>query len=150
MACIVEFNVNNVSPIEWNEEAFTGLVLQGERKMLLRSLVEAHGMVNERGAAFDDFVRGKGQGLIVNLFGPPGVGKTMSAEATSEHLRCPLYIVGGGDLGTDAGALDGALEDAFELAASWNAVLLIDEVRLMCRCSNNSCSHTVSNRRTYS
>ena len=36
---------------------------------------------------FDDFIRGKGQGLVINLFGPPGVGKTLSAEATSECER---------------------------------------------------------------
>ena len=38
----VEFNVENVKPIEWNEEAFEGLVLASDRKDLLRSLVDAH------------------------------------------------------------------------------------------------------------
>ncbi|KAF7341706.1 AAA domain-containing protein [Mycena sanguinolenta] len=46
---------------------------------LLRSLVEAH----HEEAGFDDFVKGKGAGLVVDLFGPPGVGKTFSAEATT-------------------------------------------------------------------
>ena len=125
----LEFNVNHVAPIEWNDEAFTGLVLPPERKTLLRGLIEAHGRLTtaDGSARFDDFVRGKGQGLVINLFGPPGVGKTLSAEATSEHLRRPLYIVGSGDLGTSAGALDDALHEAFELAAAWRAVLLIDE-----------------------
>ncbi|KAI0755321.1 P-loop containing nucleoside triphosphate hydrolase protein [Daedaleopsis nitida] len=120
----LEFNVNNVAPVEWNDEAFAGLVLPEERKNLLRSLIEAHGRLN---ANFDDFVRGKGQGLVINLFGPPGVGKTLSAEATSEHLRRPLYIVGSGDLGTSAHELDEKLGEAFDLAGCWNAVLLIDE-----------------------
>ena len=125
----LEFNVNHVAPIEWNDEAFTGLVLPPERKTLLRGLIEAHGRLTtaDGSARFDDFVRGKGQGLVINLFGPPGVGKTLSAEATSEHLRRPLYIVGSGDLGTSAGALDDALHEAFELAAAWRAVLLLDE-----------------------
>ena len=120
--------MNHVAPIEWNDEAFAGLVLPGERKTLLRSLIEAHGRLATSGAGgFDDFVRGKGQGLVINLFGPPGVGKTLSAEATSEHLRRPLYIVGSGDLGTYANELDERLGKAFDLAACWNAVLLIDE-----------------------
>ncbi|PIL28925.1 hypothetical protein GSI_08972 [Ganoderma sinense ZZ0214-1] len=125
----LEFNVNHVAPIEWNDEAFAGLVLSPERKDLLRGLIEAHGRLatGDGPARFDDFVRGKGQGLVINLFGPPGVGKTLSAEATSEHLRRPLYIVGSGDLGTSAGSLDNALREAFELAAAWRAVLLIDE-----------------------
>ncbi|TBU51690.1 P-loop containing nucleoside triphosphate hydrolase protein [Dichomitus squalens] len=124
----LEYNVNLVTPIIWNDEAFAGLVLPPERKTLLRSLIEAHKRLNSGGAGgFDDFVRGKGQGLVINLFGPPGVGKTLSAEATSEHLRRPLYIVGSGDLGTTAHELDRALDEAFDLAAAWNAVLLIDE-----------------------
>lgn len=114
-------------PIQWNDEAFSSLVLPRERKELLRSLIEAHGRSDAEKGGFDDFIPGKGQGLVINLFGPPGVGKTLSAEATSEHLRRPLYVVGSGDLGTSASSLDQALEDAFELAASWNAVLLIDE-----------------------
>lgn len=91
-------------------------------------MVESHSRLNTSGAGgFDDFVRGKGQGLVINLFGPPGVGKTLSAEATSEHLRRPLYIIGSGDLGTSASELDDALTEAFDLGATWNAVLLIDE-----------------------
>lgn len=78
----VEFNVEKILPIEWNEEAFANLVLPSDRKMLLQSLVEAH---NAELSGFDDFIKGKGRGLVVNLFGPPGVGKTLSAEATSER-----------------------------------------------------------------
>jgi hypothetical protein len=77
----VEFNVEKVTPIEWNDEAFASLVLPSDRKTLLQSLVEAHNAE----IGFDDFIKGKGRGLVVNLFGPPGVGKTLSAEATSER-----------------------------------------------------------------
>jgi hypothetical protein len=130
---VVEFNVELVSPINWNDEAFRNLVLPGDRKMLLQSLVEAHN--NDLG--FDDFVQGKGHGLVINLFGPPGVGKTLSAEATSEHVRRPLYVVGGGDVGTDAATLDETLKQVFDIATSWKAIVLIDEV----------CSTSLRNRR---
>ncbi|KAI0752549.1 P-loop containing nucleoside triphosphate hydrolase protein [Daedaleopsis nitida] len=119
----LEFNVEHVKPITWNDEAFDGLVLAADRKNFLRSLVDAH----NADIGFDDFVQGKGQGLIINLFGPPGVGKTLSAEATSEHVRRPLYVVGGGDLGTKASELDAALERVFDIATSWKAIVLIDE-----------------------
>lgn len=121
---IVKFNVEKITPIEWNKETFEGLVLPTDRKALLRSLVEAH----NADSAFDDFVRGKGQGLVINLFGPPGVGKTLSAEATSEHIRRPLYVVGSGDLGTTPSALDNTLKEVFDVAACWDAIVLIDEV----------------------
>ncbi|KAH9834771.1 P-loop containing nucleoside triphosphate hydrolase protein [Rhodofomes roseus] len=111
----LEFNVEKVRPIVWSDEPFTNLVLPGNRRDLLRSLVEAHNSDLD----FDDFVQGKGQGLVISLFGPPGVGKTLSAEATSEHLRRPLYMIGGGDLGADATAVDTTLKRS--------AIVLIDE-----------------------
>ena len=67
----VEFSVEKIQDIEWNEEAFSNLVLPHDHKYLLQSLVQAHH--NEIG--FDDFIKGKGHGLVVNLFGPPGVGE---------------------------------------------------------------------------
>ena len=122
----MEFNVQLATAISWNPETFAGLVLPADRKTLLRSLVEAHDA--DGGAGFDDFVRGKGQGLVINLFGPPGVGKTLSAEATSEHVRRPLYVIGGGDLGTNGAQLDMMLQRVFDIATSWQAIVLIDEV----------------------
>ncbi|THG95113.1 hypothetical protein EW026_g6481 [Hermanssonia centrifuga] len=119
----LEFNVDKISPIAWNDEAFHNLVLPPGRKTLLQSLVEAH----NADLGFDDFVKGKGHGLVINLFGPPGVGKTLSAEATSEHVRRPLYVIGGGDLGTNAGELDVTLQRVFDIATSWKAIVLIDE-----------------------
>ena len=120
----VEFNIEHVQPIAWNDEAFVNLVLPEDHKVLLRTLVEAH----DAETGFDDFIEGKGHGLVINLFGPPGVGKTLSAEATSEHVRRPLYVVGGGDLGTSASDLDAALNRVFDIATSWRAIVLIDEV----------------------
>ncbi|KAJ7766171.1 hypothetical protein B0H16DRAFT_1523250 [Mycena metata] len=119
----LEFDVTKVAPVQWNADAFANLVLPADRKTLLRSLVEAH----HEEAGFDDFVKGKGAGLVVNLFGPPGVGKTFSAEATSEHVQRPLYVIGGGDLGTRATELDAALERVFDVATAWKAIVLIDE-----------------------
>lgn len=120
----LEFNIEHLSEIKWNDEAFPNLVLPDGQKELLRSLVEAH---HQDTLQFDDFVTGKGLGLVVNLFGPPGVGKTFSAEATSEHVRKPLYVVGASDLKTDALGLDVSLEQIFNVAQEWKAIVLIDE-----------------------
>lgn len=57
----MEFNVQKLQPIDWNEEAFDNLVLPSDRKTLLESLVLAH---NKDLCGFDDFVKGKGQGLV--------------------------------------------------------------------------------------
>ncbi|KAJ6576113.1 P-loop containing nucleoside triphosphate hydrolase protein [Mycena vulgaris] len=121
-----EFNVECVTDIEWNDDAFNQLAIDPDRKILIRGLVKSHAGLNEE-RSVDDFVAGKGGGLIMNLFGPPGVGKTLTVEATSEHLRKPLYIVSAGDLGTDPTTLDGALTTIFSLVPVWDAVVLIDE-----------------------
>ncbi|KAJ7062733.1 hypothetical protein C8F01DRAFT_1135061 [Mycena amicta] len=117
------FDVTKVQPVQWNEDVFANLVLPTDRKVLLQSLVEAH----HQESGFDDFVKGKGAGLVVDLFGPPGVGKRFSAEATSEHVKRPLYVIGGGDLGTRAADLDVSLERVFNVATAWKAIVLIDE-----------------------
>ncbi|KAF9030366.1 hypothetical protein BDZ89DRAFT_1132477 [Hymenopellis radicata] len=114
--------VQRATDVTWNTEAFQNLVLPSGQNNLLRSLVEAHDTEIE----FDDFIKGKGRGLVVNLFGLPGVG-TFSAEATSEHVKKPLYIVGVGHLETHAEGLDTTLERSFQIATVWKAIVLIDE-----------------------
>jgi len=121
----MEFSVDGVQSFTWNDEPFTNLVLARDQKSLILSLVEAHTQGISQG--FDDFVQGKGQGLVINLFGNPGVGKSLTAEATSEHVRKPLYVVGAGDLGTDPQTLDLNLTRIFTISSRWGAVVLIDE-----------------------
>ena len=79
---LVEFDVDNVTRFEWDDEPFENLVLAKDQKELVQSLVEAHTLDK---SGFDDFVKGKGKGLVMNLFGNPGVGKSLTAEATSER-----------------------------------------------------------------
>lgn len=81
--------VNRVSAIQWQTDAFDNLILPERQKNLVRALVESHRCSGNAKNTFDDFIIGKGKGLVINLFGPPGVGKTLSAEATSE---CKLLI----------------------------------------------------------
>jgi SpoVK/Ycf46/Vps4 family AAA+-type ATPase len=77
--------------------------------------------------------------MIMLLCGPPGVGKTLTAEAVSEHLRRPLYKLGAGDLGTTARIVEDNLEKALKLCGHFGAVLLLDEadVFMEARTSNN-------------
>ncbi|KAK3069626.1 hypothetical protein LTR53_011892 [Teratosphaeriaceae sp. CCFEE 6253] len=65
--------------------------------------------------------------LPMVLHGPPGVGKTLTAETVAEFCERPLYMVSSGDLGTNAGQLDHHLTRILDMASTWKAVLLIDE-----------------------
>lgn len=129
----LDFFVDHVSPIEWNTRCFEQLVLPPQQKELVQALVSEHTRrassttTSPSSSRFDDIVKGKGRGLILVLHGPPGVGKTLTAECVAEFSRRPLYTVSSGDLGTSAEALDERLGRALDLASAWKAVLLIDE-----------------------
>ncbi|KAF3934426.1 hypothetical protein ABW19_dt0209334 [Dactylella cylindrospora] len=120
----VQFFVDKIEEVIWNTESFSKLVLPETTKELIRGLVESH--INEN-SQFDDFVEGKGKGLISVLHGAPGLGKTMTAETVAEYTKSPLYTVSAGSLGTDAVSLEKNLEKILKLCTIWKAVLLLDE-----------------------
>jgi hypothetical protein len=119
-----EISVSSISPMVWNDEAFEKLVLPGGEKELAWTFVENK---SQSTSDFDDFVADKGRGLIILMFGNPGVGKTFTAEAVAERSRVPLYSMSAGDLGTQPSEVEAALERALELCRMWNAMLLLDE-----------------------
>ncbi|KAI9769842.1 MAG: hypothetical protein M1840_003836 [Geoglossum simile] len=120
-----EFAVAYIEEIVWDPLSFECLVIRNEKKNIIRALAESHKIKAER--PFDDFVKGKEQGLIILLHGPAGVGKTLTAEGISELLRRPLYSVCAGDLGVDSTKLEDNLTNILHLARHWNAMLLLDE-----------------------
>lgn len=72
-------------------------------------------------------IQGKGKGLVAVLHGPPGTGKTLTAEGISELLKCPLYMVSAGELGTDSRYLESELQKILDICHAWGAILLLDE-----------------------
>jgi SpoVK/Ycf46/Vps4 family AAA+-type ATPase len=69
--------------------------------------------------------------LTCYISGPPGVGKTLTAELLAEHLQKPLMQVSAGELGTTAEAVEQRLPLIFKRAARWKAVLLLDEADVL-------------------
>ncbi|KAF2450414.1 P-loop containing nucleoside triphosphate hydrolase protein [Karstenula rhodostoma CBS 690.94] len=118
------FAVDRVAPIVWNSTIFSSLVLEPSLKDTIYRLVTAHTLDT---TTFDDFVTGKGRGLIGLFFGPPGAGKTLTAEAIAETGKMPLYAVSSGALGHEATQIHERLSVILKLAAHWKAVLLLDE-----------------------
>ncbi|KAL5444997.1 hypothetical protein PMIN06_008203 [Paraphaeosphaeria minitans] len=142
------FFIDSICDIVWNLDAFASLVAPQEQKDLIPYFAESQ--VKSRDD-FDDFIQGKGQGIIMLLAGPPGVGKTLTAESVAEAMKAPLYSIGAADLGSESSegrtfawrarmrrevlnndaaksvALENKLHDILEMCSKWNAVLLIDE-----------------------
>eukprot|EP01121_Diplochlamys_sp_Union-15-3_P020757 TRINITY_DN8186_c0_g2_i2.p1 TRINITY_DN8186_c0_g2~~TRINITY_DN8186_c0_g2_i2.p1 ORF type:complete len:521 (-),score=80.21 TRINITY_DN8186_c0_g2_i2:281-1801(-) len=116
-----EVIVSNTREVVYDENAFQRLVLAEEKKHLIQALV----LHNDK--TLSDIISGKGAGCIFLLHGPPGCGKTLTAEAISELIHRPLYSVSVGELGTDTDTLEVTLRDILDVASVWNAVVLIDE-----------------------
>jgi len=151
-----EFLIEGLSDIVFDDLSFVQLVLPEDKKRMIKALVEEHQLYGGGGEAYKhnqkkkgdggdkelvpryhsdlnnlrkqpDLISQKGGGCIFLLHGSPGVGKTLTAEAVSEHLHIPLYQVTVGELGTEPLQLEKSLSNLLELAALWNASLLLDE-----------------------
>lgn len=114
-------HIQSISEIEYQDNSFNYLVLDKNKKDILQALIKNHRK------DLKDFIRNKGQGLIFLLNGPPGVGKTLTAEATSEYLHRPLYSIHVGDLGTNPEDMESIMERILEYCDRWNAIILVDE-----------------------
>ncbi|KAI1775826.1 hypothetical protein F4818DRAFT_441104 [Hypoxylon cercidicola] len=121
----LEFTVSGIKEITWNEHAYDSLVLKPNTKEIVKALVESHKY--HPAESIDDVIQGKGKGLVAVLHGPPGTGKTLTAEGISELLKCPLYMVSAGDLGTDSRYLEAELQKILDICHAWGAILLLDE-----------------------
>lgn len=47
-----------------------------------------------------DLIDGKGNGLIILLYGGPWTGKTYTTESSADYTQRPLYRIICGDIGT--------------------------------------------------
>jgi len=127
-----EILISNLAEVDFDDSAYDKLVMPQEKKQMIRALVDQHNKKNESKAekgvtVFADIISGKGAGRIFLLHGPPGVGKTLTAEAVAEHLHVPLYSVTVGELGTNTKDLETKLQEILEVAGIWNSVILLDE-----------------------
>ncbi|MCJ1385816.1 hypothetical protein MMC17_008940 [Xylographa soralifera] len=132
------FNVDDIEDIPWNDVVFDSLVLPNKEKDLL--LAFAEGQANPD-SNFDDFIQGKGKGIVLLLSGPAGVGKTLTAESVAETMRVPLYVMSAGELGTSSFEIERALKDVLEKCTMWKAVLLIDEADVFLETRSSSDLH---------
>jgi DNA polymerase III delta prime subunit len=133
--------LDKIEEVEYNTSAFESLLLAAPQKKMIYSLIKIH---KDERIQVDDLIKNKGKGMIFLLHGEPGVGKTLTAggyssiiredsfadnssESVADYTQRPLYTVSSGDLGVDAAAVERTLLDALDLAAAWNAIVLIDE-----------------------
>ncbi|CAG7560597.1 unnamed protein product [Fusarium equiseti] len=117
--------------------SFDDLVVPDNHKTTVKALVTTHENARSPqspssteqssvGSALD-LVKGKGAGLVILLHGPPGVGKTSTAECVADDTKRPLFPITCGDIGETASDVEHNLQKNFQLAHKWGCVLLLDE-----------------------
>ncbi|KAF2193617.1 P-loop containing nucleoside triphosphate hydrolase protein [Zopfia rhizophila CBS 207.26] len=139
----LEFAVANIRNIQWSSAPFDNVRIPDEKKAIVQALTESY-LIRGPDDSFDDFIEGKGRGLVFLLHGRPGVGKTLTAEAIAESHKTPLYAIAAGELGTESATVEVLLSTVFKVASRWNAIVLLDEAdvflaqRTVDNTSNNS------------
>ncbi|KAJ5432370.1 uncharacterized protein N7458_011526 [Penicillium daleae] len=121
--------VRRVEPVKIKTAFDTDLQLHQEYKDMIKALVENHTKTNDSKTDRKDMdvIEGKGRGLVILLHGPPGVGKTLTAETIAEATGKPLLVVSVAEIGLNASKAENNLERMFHLAGAWEAILLVDE-----------------------
>lgn len=114
-------NVMDLKGYAFNKQLGDNLVLPAITKNLVNVLI-GQGRIS-----FEDIIEGKGAGACVLLGGPPGVGKTLTAEVFAEATERPLYSVQAAQLGTSPDRIEQNLTKVLDRGSRWNAVVLLDE-----------------------
>ncbi|CAN8102858.1 unnamed protein product [Discula destructiva] len=122
-----QFSIDQARPpAKGDPQAFRHtLQLNDSYKDMIESQVLAHMQKGKK--PITDIIEEKGKGLVLLLHGPPGVGKTLTAETIAKATGKPLFMVSVAEIGLDASRAERKLEKIFTLATKWQAVLLIDE-----------------------
>jgi hypothetical protein len=119
------FYIDSISDTTWKTDAFKSLILPQKQLNIINALVSSH--------RFPDDARNeseqKGKGLVALLHGPPGSGKTLTAECAAEETQRALFSTSMSELNryNDAYWFELELKKVLRLATIWKAVVLFDE-----------------------
>ncbi|KAI0118658.1 hypothetical protein GGR51DRAFT_497209 [Nemania sp. FL0031] len=136
----INADIRHLKPVRDTLNPLESLQLPEKHKVMIQSAVFGHlekKKVRRRATLMNsefldqDIIRGKGRGLAVLLHGPPGVGKTATAEAIAHFYKKPLFPITSSDLGTDPWDVEAKLSEIFRLADLWDCILLLDEAETL-------------------
>lgn len=120
-------HVNNLTLYKYRKDIAEHLVLPDRDWKMVNLLVD-----HSRNF-FQDVVGGKGQSMNILSEGPPGTGKTVTAEVFAEAKERPLYSVQCSQLGTKPEEVEKNLRVILDRGNRWDAIILLDEADVYIR-----------------
>lgn len=137
------FFITNLSEVFWKPNAFDELILPQSQLNLVRALVTSHTFP----ADARDEDQQKGKGLVCLLHGPPGSGKTLTAECAAETTQKALIRASISELNKHDRAwfFEFELTRVLRLATTWKAIVLLDEADVFLEARGDD-SHDAANR----
>jgi hypothetical protein len=117
-----DINIQKLKPTAWSHNAMDSLIIDLTKKTRLECLIRNYTRIKG-----GDIIRNKGRGLTIVLYGPSGVGKTLTAECLAEYANTPLIPLSVGNLVADEDLIEDRLSEAFDNASRMKAILLLDE-----------------------
>lgn len=114
-------DIGDLLSYEYDVDAVNRLIVSDKNRNMLTAIF------NKKEELFGDVISGKHGGMVIMASGPPGVGKTLTAEIMAEYTNRPLYVMELGELGTNLSLVENNLNLIFKRASRWNALLLFDE-----------------------
>ncbi|KAH7311134.1 hypothetical protein BKA65DRAFT_468525 [Rhexocercosporidium sp. MPI-PUGE-AT-0058] len=119
--------------------AFDDLVLPQGHKEILRAVINNHptprggrkGYLSKPEERMD-FIRGRGGGLVIFLYGPPGVGKSSVVEAVAgcaNPLRA-FYPITCGDLDSKPDTFEKQLKAHLSAVQRWGCIALLNDAEV--------------------
>jgi SpoVK/Ycf46/Vps4 family AAA+-type ATPase len=119
------FYVDNIGETTWKKDAFKSLILPEKQLNIINALVSSHNFPDDARNESEQ----KGKGLVALLHGPPGSGKTLTAECAAEETQRALFSTSMSELNkyNEAYYFERELKKVLRLATIWKAVVLFDE-----------------------